>query len=65
MSKKSNKSKKIAKLIEIIIDSRYSYLKELDYENRSYATDYKKKHYDPVVKTLVELLEKELDNSAE
>ena len=55
----------IVQALEEIIDHRYQYLKELDYENRTYATDYKKKHYDPVVKTLVELLEKELDNSAE
>ena len=60
-----SRAESIVKVLEEVIDSRYYYLKELDYENRSYATDYKKKHYDPVVKTLVELLEKELDNSAE
>lgn len=55
----------IAQTLEAIIDARYYYLKEMDYENSKYANDFKKKHYDPALKVLVELLEKELDNSAE
>lgn len=57
MSKKSNKAKKIIKLLEAIIDTRYQYLKELDYENHKYASKIKEEKYEPVLKELMEILE--------
>lgn len=51
--------------LEAVIDSRFKYLKELEYENRCYAVDFKKEYYEPAVKILLEVLKKEFDNSAE
>lgn len=57
MSKKSNKTKKLIKLFETIIDIRYQYLKELDYENHKYASKIKEEKYEPALKELMEFLE--------
>lgn len=57
MSKKSNKAKKIVKILETIIDSRYQYLKELDYENHKYAGKIREEKYEPALKELMEILE--------
>jgi hypothetical protein len=44
--------------LEEVIDSRYKYLKELDFENHKYASEIKEKLYKPAVKSLIEALEK-------
>lgn len=44
-------------LLEAVIDSRYKYLKELDYENHSYAKQILEEEYKPSVKKLKEILE--------
>ncbi len=49
--------------LEAVIDARYKYLKELDYENHSYASNIKKKYYDPAVEIFLEILKKEFDFS--
>jgi len=44
-------------VLEAVIDSRYKYLKELDYENHSYARQILENEYKPSVKKLTEILE--------
>jgi len=44
-------------VLEAVIDSRYKYLKELDYENHSYARQILDNEYKPAVKKLKEILE--------
>lgn len=44
-------------VLEAVIDSRYKYLKELDYENHNYARQILEKEYKPSVKKLTEILE--------
>ena len=58
MSKQSSKADLIDELIEKVIDSRYKYLKELDYENHRHAAEIKEKLYKPAVKLLIETIEK-------
>ena len=45
-------------VLEAVIDSRYKYLKELDYENHTYARQILENEYKPSVKKLQEILEK-------
>lgn len=58
MSKKSNKSKKLIEVLELMIDSRYKYLKELEYENHRYASKILEEIYNPAVEKFIETLEK-------
>lgn len=58
MSKRSNKIKKLAEVLELMIDSRYKYLRELEYENHSYASKVLKEIYNPAVEKFIETLEK-------
>ena len=58
MSKKSNKSKKLIEVLELIIDSRYKYLRELEYENHRFASKILEEIYNPAVEKFVEILEK-------
>ena len=44
-------------VLEAVIDSRYKYLKELDYENHSYARQILENEYKPAVKNLKHILE--------
>jgi hypothetical protein len=44
-------------VLEAVIDSRYKYLKELDYENHKYAREILENEYKPAVKKLKEILE--------
>ena len=44
-------------VLEEVIDSRYKYLKELDYENHVYARKILDNEYKPAVKKLKEILE--------
>jgi len=57
MSKTSIDSQVFITLLEQIIDARFKYLKELEYENNSYAYDLKVNEYDPLVKKLLDILE--------
>jgi hypothetical protein len=58
MSKQSSKADLIVELLEEVIDSRYKYLKELDFENHRCASEIKEKLYKPAVKSLIKALEK-------
>lgn len=58
MQKILNKSDEIIEALEKVIDIRYQYLKELDYENHSYGNKILKEKYIPAV----EKLKKALDN---
>lgn len=44
-------------VLEAVIDSRYKYLKELDYENHSYAREILENEYKPSVEKLKQILE--------
>jgi hypothetical protein len=44
-------------VLEAVIDSRYKYLKELDYENHNYARQILENEYKPSVKKLKEILD--------
>lgn len=44
-------------VLEAVIDSRYKYLKELDYENHSYARQILENEYKPSVEILKKILE--------
>ena len=44
-------------VLEAVIDSRYKYLKELDYENHSYARQILENEYKPSVEKLKKILE--------
>ncbi len=44
-------------VLEAVIDSRYKYLKELDYENHTYARQILDNEYKPAVKALKDILE--------
>lgn len=61
MSKQSSELEKYSELLplvlEAVIDSRYKYLKELDYENHGYAREILEKEYEPSVKKLKQILE--------
>ena len=46
--------------LERLIDARYEYLKEKDYENHRYACKVKEEAYDPVAKDFKEFLKKQL-----
>ena len=48
----------IIQALETVIDTRYKYLKELDYENHSYARKVKEELYMPAVQILKEAIEK-------
>lgn len=56
MTKTSFDIESFIKLLEKIIDTRYMMLKELDFENHKYASDYKKRQYDPLIEDLKKLL---------
>lgn len=43
--------------IEAVIDARYKYLKELDYENHSFANKILKEEYDPAVLFLKKIVD--------
>lgn len=57
MSKTSNNSQEFIELLEKIIDARFIYLKEINLENRRYASVFKEKEYDPLVKKMLDFLE--------
>jgi hypothetical protein len=44
-------------VLEAVIDSRYKYLKEMDYENHSYARQILENEYNPSVKKLKEIID--------
>lgn len=44
-------------VLEAVIDSRFKYLKELEYENHRHATKVLKEEYEPSVKKLKQILE--------
>jgi hypothetical protein len=44
-------------VLEAVIDSRYKYLKELDYENHIYARQILEHEYKPSVEKLKQILE--------
>lgn len=44
-------------VLEAVIDSRYKYLKELDYENHVYARQILEEEYKPSVEKLKKILE--------
>jgi len=44
-------------VLEAVIDSRYKYLKELDYENHVYARQILEEEYKPSVEKLRQILE--------
>ena len=48
----------LTKCIESMIDSRFKYLKELEYENHTYARDILEKEYKPSVELLKSIVEK-------
>lgn len=50
-------SELLPRVLEEVIDSRYKYLKELDYENHVYARQILENEYKPSVKKLKEILE--------
>ena len=52
-----NYSELLPIVLEAVIDSRYKYLKELDYENHVYARKILDNEYKPAVKKLKEILE--------
>jgi hypothetical protein len=58
MSKRSNKVKKLIEVLEIMIDARYKYLRELEYENHRYASKTLEEIYNPAVEKFIEILEK-------
>jgi hypothetical protein len=58
MSKKSNKSKKLIEALELMIDSRYKYMRELEYENHRFASKILEEIYNPAVEKFIEILEK-------
>lgn len=45
-------------VLEAVIDSRFKYLKEMEYENVRYAQKILENEYKPAVKKLKEILEK-------
>lgn len=47
----------LPKVLEEVIDSRYRYLKELDYENHIYARRILDEEYKPAVNTLKKIIE--------
>jgi len=49
MTKTSLDAEKFIDLLEQIIDVRYTINKEIEYENHTYAGDYKKVCYDPLI----------------
>ena len=61
MSNQSSEFVKYSELLplvlEAVIDSRYKYLKELDYENHSYARQILENEYKPSVEKLKNILE--------
>lgn len=44
-------------VLEAVIDSRFKYLKEMDYENHSYARQILENEYKPSVKKLQQILD--------
>jgi hypothetical protein len=50
-------SKLLPIVLEAVIDSRFKYLKELEYENHSYARQILENEYNPAVEKLKQLLE--------
>lgn len=58
MSKKSSNSEEFIKLLEQMIDYRYEYLKEKEFENHHYAYSILEKYYNPTVEKILEILEK-------
>ena len=53
----TSNSQLFSKILEEVIDTRYKYLKELDYENHTYARQILDNEYKPAVKKLKEILE--------
>lgn len=47
-------------VLEAVIDSRYKYLKELDYENHSYARQILENEYKPSVEILKKILKRNI-----
>lgn len=56
----SNLEDEFLKLLEKLIDARYKYLKEKDYENYTYASKIKAENYLPVVEEFREFFKKQL-----
>lgn len=52
-----NFAETITLVLQEIIDSRYKYLKEIDFENRSYAKTILENEYKPAVEKLKQILE--------
>jgi hypothetical protein len=50
-------SEVLPKVLENVIDARFKYLKELDYENHRYARQILEEEYKPAVKLLKELMQ--------
>jgi hypothetical protein len=44
-------------VLEAVIDSRYKYLRQLDYENHRYAREILEQEYKPSVEKLKQILE--------
>lgn len=58
MSKRSNRIKKLTEALEIMIDARFKYLRELEYENHRYAGKILEEIYNPALEKFIETLEK-------
>lgn len=56
MTKTSLDTEKLISLLEKMIDTRYMMLKELDFENHRYVSEYKKNNYEPIIEELKKLL---------
>ena len=48
------------KALENIIDARFKYLKELEFENHSYASKILEKEYNPALEELLKVVKKDL-----
>jgi hypothetical protein len=55
-----NPEDEIIILLEQLIDARFEYLKEKEYENHHHAYKIKVNNYDPVVKDFKDFLKKQL-----
>lgn len=50
-------SEVLPQVLENVIDARFKYLKELDYENHRYARQILEEEYKPAVKVLKEIVQ--------
>jgi hypothetical protein len=48
----------LIEVLEVMIDARYKYLRELEYENHRYASKILEEIYNPAVEKFIETLEK-------